>query len=541
MTAANLMNVPSVNGNLISQTDASKKLQEENLEVAELFAGLMNQTVDFPDSVVDDTSSNMDVSKTNSTESPTQSYERYSYKDKQIDTAKEPSIEEKLEEAGEVLEEAGEEIIDTLCEEYGVDEETIQNLLDDLGLNPLDLLNPQNLVSFIVQLTGLTSGEELLLDENFLNVMEALNHLSEDLMNELNVNQNGLQEIISEMDLVTSTQEVPNDFQEVLDNTMNQMLNPESTTLESNVTDGTVQTIVTENVTEVPTEQKTDVNAETQNADSEVSTEAEANANAEVEQNVNANVEENTAETDVVDEKPQQDVKENVSETEDSLESTETEVKSQSKDTSESLLSQDDRGSQNNSSLLNHNTGETVVQTQMMSNISQSVQAPQMTQFSSYLSVDTMQILEQIVQQMRVTISNEITTMEMQMNPENLGKVYVNISSEEGVVSAQFHATNEVVKEALEVQVATLRESLNQAGVKVDAIEVTIASHEFERNLEQHHQNPDENVNAQQTNTQRRRNLNLDSLDELAGLMTEEEALVAQIMRDNGNSVDFTA
>ena len=95
------------------------------------------------------------------------------------------------------------------------------------------------------------------------------------------------------------------------------------------------------------------------------------------------------------------------------------------------------------------------------------------------------------------------------------------------------------VKEALEMQVATLRENLSQAGVKVDSVEVTIASHEFERNLEQneqgHQQNPDESKKAP------RRNLKLDSLDELSGLMSEEEALVAQIMRDNGNSVDFTA
>ena len=97
------------------------------------------------------------------------------------------------------------------------------------------------------------------------------------------------------------------------------------------------------------------------------------------------------------------------------------------------------------------------------------------------------------------------------------------------------------MKEALEAQISTLRESLNQAGVKVDAIEVTIASHEFERNLEQNHQNPEEQMHAQEENTKKRRNLNLDSLDELTGMMTEEEALVAQIMRDNGNSVDFTA
>ena len=38
-----------------------------------------------------------------------------------------------------------------------------------------------------------------------------------------------------------------------------------------------------------------------------------------------------------------------------------------------------------------------------------------------------------------------------------------------------------------------------------------------------------------------RRSLNLNDLDELAGLMTEEEQLAAQIMRDNGNQVDLTA
>ena len=99
--------------------------------------------------------------------------------------------------------------------------------------------------------------------------------------------------------------------------------------------------------------------------------------------------------------------------------------------------------------------------------------------------------------------------------------------------------TREVVKEALELQMATLRENLTQAGVKVDAIEVTIASHEFEKNLEQNQKNPDEQL--QEEKTTKRRNLSVDSLDELQGVMTEEETLVAQIMKDNGNSIDFTA
>ena len=507
MTAANLMNVPSVKGNVPVQTDASKKLQEESLEVAEFFAGLMNQAIDLPNSVVDDTSSNKDVSKTDSIQSPNQSYERYSYKENQIETVQESSIEEKLEESGEMLEEAGEEVIDTLCKEYGVDEETIQKLLDDMGLSALDLLNPQNLVNFIVQLTGVASGEELLLDENFLSVMETLDHLAEGLMKELDVDMNGLQELVAKMELVTHDIEVPDDFQEVIDNTLNNV--PETQPAE--------ETTVEQVTDEDAKMQSAEVN-ETQNVESEMK---ESIVSEEVEDEVKNDVE----------------IKEESSETKTKVEDSEESITGQSKEEGKEFANNQNL---EGNSLLNHNANETVFSTQTTTNMSQIFEGQSVQQFSSYLSADSVQIMEQIVQQMRVTISSEVTTMEMQMNPENLGKVYVNISSEEGVVNAQFHATNEVVKEALEAQVATLRESLNQAGVKVDAIEVTIASHEFERNLEQNHQNPEEQMHTQEE-TKKRRNLNLDSLDELAGMMTEEEALVAQIMKDNGNSVDFTA
>ena len=436
MTTANFIKMPSMKGNVSVHVDASKKLQEENLEAAEIFAGLMNQTMSFPDST---------TVKMSGSQSPVQSYERYSYKEKQIDTAKETGVED----ASQVLEETSEDVVAVLSEKYGVDEEDIQNLLDEMGLSALDLLNPQNLVSFIVQLTGVASGEELLLDENFLSVMETMNHLAEELMNDLNVDMNGLQELMADVAI------------------------EENFTTDTNLENESV--VVNENENE-----KTIVG------------ENEVNLSQEVSEDVG-------------------------------------EMKS---------LMNDSTGRQNSE---NFNTNEAIVQTQNMSNVNQVSDGMSTQQFSSYLSTDSMQIMEQIVQQMRVTISSEVKTMEMQMNPENLGKVYVNISSEEGVVSAQFHATNEVVKEALEMQIATLRENLNQAGVKVDAIEVTIASHEFERNLEQNHQNTEEQMQAQEVNTKKRRNLNIDSLDELTGIMTEEESLVAQIMKENGNSVDFTA
>lgn len=159
----------------------------------------------------------------------------------------------------------------------------------------------------------------------------------------------------------------------------------------------------------------------------------------------------------------------------------------------------------------------------------------------SYTSIDTLDLIEQVAQNVKVVLENDSTSMEMQLNPENLGKIYLNVSTREGTVNAQIAAQNEAVKAALEIQIATLRENLNQAGIKVDAIEVTVASHEFEKNLEQdQHRNEQQEAEETQEPTARR-NIRMDSLDELSGLMTEEETLVAQIMKDNGNSVDLTA
>ena len=494
MTTANLMNVPSVNGKFAAQVETSKKLQDEDLKVAAAFAGLMNQTVAVSNQVVDDTSSNMDV-KVDSTQSVAESYERYSYQDKQIDSAETSNVDETLEEVAEELETAEQEVLNAICEEYGVSEEEIQNLLEDMGLSVLDLLNPENLVNFIMQLTGIASSEELLLDESFLTIMETMDNLAEGLMKDLNVDMEGLQELVNQMELITEETQIPEDFKQILDDVVGH-------------TDVKENPEVVDNATAVET--------------------SETVVNDVVDDNVN-----------------QKDVIEiQVENKEESSETRTGNVKSEEVAVTRFTEKQEAFTNNQNSeghSLLNHNSGAETFATNQTNVSMNTVADVAQSQFSSYLGSDTVQIMEQIVQQMKVTISAETTSMEMQLNPENLGKVYVNISSEEGVVNAQFHATSEVVKEALEAQVATLRENLNQAGVKVDAIEVTIASHEFERNLEQNHQNPEEAAEAQEKETNKRRNISLDSLDELSGMMTEEETLVAQMMKENGNSVDFTA
>lgn len=149
-------------------------------------------------------------------------------------------------------------------------------------------------------------------------------------------------------------------------------------------------------------------------------------------------------------------------------------------------------------------------------------------------------IMEQFAEQVRVQISADTTKMQMQLNPEHLGKLYVEIIENEGAITAKIETQNLAVKEALEMQMADLKVNLSQAGVKVDSVEVTIASHEFERNLEQDANSKKQQEDAEAKST-RHHNINLNGLDELSGLMTEEETLVAKMMAEQGNSVDFTA
>ncbi|MBP5596559.1 MAG: flagellar hook-length control protein FliK [Pseudobutyrivibrio sp.] len=151
-------------------------------------------------------------------------------------------------------------------------------------------------------------------------------------------------------------------------------------------------------------------------------------------------------------------------------------------------------------------------------------------------------IVNQLVEQAKVLTDAESTTMEMTLNPEGLGKIFMEVTQKGDVITARIFTENDAVKQALENQMATLRTELNQNSTKVTSIEVSVGAHEFERNLEQNAR--DESRREEQMSKQsskRNSRINLNSLDELSGIMSEEDMLIAQMMRDNGNTLDFQA
>lgn len=157
-----------------------------------------------------------------------------------------------------------------------------------------------------------------------------------------------------------------------------------------------------------------------------------------------------------------------------------------------------------------------------------------------FFSEQTQDIMNQIMDYMKIQLKPGMEQLEMQLHPESLGTVHVQLTTKGGEVTAQFQVQNETVKAAIESQIVTLQESLKEQGVKVQAVQVTVENHGFESNLWQG-QGREENASSQNGRKAPRR-INLNDLDGLfEEEVSEEDLLTARMMEANGNTVDYTA
>lgn len=164
-------------------------------------------------------------------------------------------------------------------------------------------------------------------------------------------------------------------------------------------------------------------------------------------------------------------------------------------------------------------------------------EAPVYSTGSSF-SMETQDIMRQIMDYMRVQIKPDVSNLEMQLHPASLGTLQINVTSKGGVLTANFVTENETVKAALETQMVQLKENFAQQGIKVEAIEVTVQTHQFEQNLEQG-QNREQSGSENRSRSRRIRldgPLGTEAFDE----MDAEDQLAAEIMIANGNTVDYS-
>lgn len=167
----------------------------------------------------------------------------------------------------------------------------------------------------------------------------------------------------------------------------------------------------------------------------------------------------------------------------------------------------------------------------------------------SFTSESTENILRQLADMVKIVKGEELTEMEMQLHPASLGTVNVSLTTKGGVVTAEFTTQNEAVKAAIEAQASQLRTNLEEQGVKVEAIEVSVESHQMERNLDKDNkgQQQAEEQRTQQIQGIRRKSINLRALENGEELVEEMQGaddatrIAMELMAANGNTMDLLA
>lgn len=511
MGTANISNIGKtmVQGHPMS---VSPELREQNRKIS--FLDLMNRMTPGPETeLFPQKENNVGDGKSVSGNAQTSCDNcKYAYRENGIKTQTAENMSR--QNVAEKLSGYEEAVKEVLKEELGVTDEELEEAMGTLGILYADLMNPNVLAELVMKLADVQNVSELLCSAEFMTTMQDVAELTQELLNELGVSMEELTQMLQEM---------PQDFDTALENAVDM----------SDDTDTTGMANVVEQQTTEADEMQ---GAQLQTAENPKTTDAANVSDVKPEQTEDAL---QPADMEVSEEKTAAKANNTVGEPEQKeMQSAEQEETLSGQETSGETM-QVKNGRMSGDDQQQNGAGQ---ETMLGGQKAEAFQVQGMeTPETARGTVDVSSIIRQITEHAKVTVGNAATTMEMQLAPEHLGKLYLEITARAGSVSAHITAQNEVVKEALEAQLVTLKESMEQAGVKVDAVEVTVESHEFERNLEQNAKQEERQAEEQEKAVKQTRHINLNDLDELSGIMTEEENLVAQMMAEQGNSVDYTA
>lgn len=419
---------------------------------------------------------------------PKQTAAKTERKDKNVDSANkaDKSNDNVTDDDVKLVENVEEAIKSVIAQQLGITIEELEQTLNTMGISALDLLDNMTLLDFTMQINGIDDVSVILTDENLMaqytNLTDEISFAVENILDENNI----------------SVEELTN---------------------------------IVENVKSKEANAATDLNY----AEVQVNTAAQASA---------AKVDSTADKTNLIE----YEVNETDETEADNIKSVE--ASNQKDDGQSGEKSASDSGRQDNGNLFAQhnktdiNNGIPVgmsQQNQTVNTIVDNISSAQM----SYTTVEMEDIVNQIVERIKVEVNSQTTSMEMQLNPESYGKLQLHVAVKEGMVTAQMTVESEAARRAVETQIVQLRENMNNQGLKVEAIEVTVASHEFDRNLQQEsNANQQAFEEEQQKAASKRMNLNLtmedwdeDGFEELS----DAEVLERKIMLESGNRMSIQA
>lgn len=398
-------------------------------------------------------------------------------------------------EVKKITDDISSQIVKKVTDDLDISEDELNNAMQLLGLTAMDLLNPANLAALYCEVTGNASDPQaLVLNADFTALFNDVSQVASEndaqlnLLSQLTASDDG--EIL-DADIVSSADTTDT-------NESTGSVNTPEKTVDSSYDDTAASG---QNINDTADEAVKVYDGGTQ--DSSYKNSDEGTSSGETGNDITSD--ENTEKTQ-----------------------SKSQVDSSFDDSGERILHHED-GAHSDNSVLHASVSEQL-------NTDTSFE---MSQSQSRLRVDTTDIIRQIVDSMSISNTTEESAINLQLTPESLGRMYINVSQKNSEISARIAVSNEVVKEALQTQMVNLKEALNNSGIRVNEVEITVASHEFERNLEQGAAN--DSRQQESTNSYNGSNSSGSGTDSDMMQDRAEERLVTQIMRDNGNSVDFTA
>lgn len=375
------------------------------------------------------------------------------------------------------VDDAAKKIVSQVAKELNVSEEDVKEALENLGISVFELSNVNQMVALFTEVLGISDGMQIVTDGDLFASLTSLTQSIDDVIQSLQAEMQ-----ISVEDLLVQMQDQGAETSEV---------NDELTTI------GSAYGVGSEDSTNEVISQTT---IPVEKIESEEKSSTIVSSSDGVQSNENVVVNETLGE----------------------------EMAQHSN--SDELLNKESENGESKQNL-NQNTFSVfneVNQNDMVDGVE--------TQSISYSTFND--IMDQIGDYVRTNVTSDVKQMEIQLSPANLGQVHINIASKNGVVTAQITAESEMVKSAIESQVIQLKERLEGQGVKIEAVEVTVASHEFERNLDQNNENRETQEEAKKVAS---RKWNLSDLDGelLDEELTDSEQVELDMMKLTGNQLNY--
>ncbi|MCX4328334.1 MAG: flagellar hook-length control protein FliK [Lachnospiraceae bacterium] len=416
-----------------------------------------------------------------------------------------------VSEAGGAVTEVNNVIKEAVKDITGLDDEALAEIMEVLGMQFVDLLDMGNLKQFVMYINNTSDVTDLLMDES---IMSQLNNLAD---------------VIADIDIEAVTGMTEDNFARLLQDMADGNMAASDGSFSSQAAgQGTQQAadipVTVEYEEDVPAGQKEAVQAETAGSGVEESGKDAAKQGTEQAGNgkfqADGGAEEGTGTKTIQAQENQGSFKQGTgSQTDSTL--------------AESTLAESAQAEARpvREETFNGQAG-------FIQNIAQAAADVQEGAVPQKVNMQTMiNIVNQVVEQIKVTMGRETTSMQLQLNPESLGKVLISVTANHGVMTANFTVQSEEAKEALQSQMFSLREALESRNLKVDAVEVEVSDFAFSQSGQADAQDQKEFEKG----SGRRFRFDAGGSGEEEGTDTDVSGKQGTQRLDMGSSIDFTA